>query len=357
MRRDSTTEPFVHREPVRPCQPSPQMFSQPPDREACARSYRPLSNIAPPPRVFSAMDLASLLLIVLIWGSNFVVMKIGLRDVGPMMLGALRFAGASLPLLFFVRRPDLPWRYVASYGLAQGFGQFGLLFLGLSLGLPAGIASIVLQTQVFFTALIAAAVLKEPTRAHQWAGLFVAATGLVLIATAGTAADSRLPLGGLLLTVGGALMWAVSNIVARLSQASNPRYDAVSLVVWSSCFPVLPFLLLAAWQDGVVGSYRSLISVGGSTILAVLYLALAATVLGYSLWARLLKRHPATRIAPFSLAVPVVGLFAAWVVFDEQLSLLQWAGTAAIGAGLLLNNFGGRMFARLGLNRGSPAGP
>lgn len=160
--------------------------------------------------------------------------------------------------------------------------------------------------------------------------------------------DSRLPLGGLLLAVGCALMWAASNVVARLAQSSNPRYDTVSLVVWSSCFPVLPFLLLAVWQDGLAASYHSLVNIGGSTILAVLYLALAATVLGYSLWARLLKRYPATRIAPFSLAVPVVGLGAAWVVFDERLSSLQWAGAAAIGTGLPLNNFGGCMFARLG---------
>lgn len=294
----------------------------------------------------SALDLGSLLLIVLIWGSNFVVMKIGLQGVGPMLLGALRYAFAALPLLLLVQRPALPWRFVVGYGLSQGLGQFGLLFLGLSLGLPAGVASIVLQTQVFFTAVLAAAMLGERTRGYQWAGLAVAAVGLVLIATAGLPGAVRVPLAGLVLALAAAAMWATSNIVVRLAQRHQPRYEAVSLVVWGSAFPVLPFLLLAGWQEGTSETVRALGHLGWRTALAAAYLGLVATVLAYSMWARLLKRHPAARIAPFSFAVPVVGLYAAWLVFDERLAPLQWAGAAAIGAGLVLNNFGGRWFGR-----------
>jgi O-acetylserine/cysteine efflux transporter len=287
----------------------------------------------------------SALAIVLIWGSNFVVMKIGLRDMGPMLLGALRFATASLPLLLFVRKPDLPWRYIAGYGLAQGLGQFGFLFLGLWLGVPAGIASMVLQTQAFFTVMMAAVFLHERTRINQWLGLVVSACGLALIAGGGGAGASHVPLGGFLLCVAGASMWAASNIVARLAQRHNARYDALSLVVWGSTAPVVPFLFLAVWQDGWAATQHSLVHMSWQGAAAVLYLAVIATVLAYSMWARLLKRHPAGKVAPFSLLVPVVGLYAAWLAFDEQLGALQWLGVATVGFGLLVNNFGHRFRA------------
>jgi O-acetylserine/cysteine efflux transporter len=295
----------------------------------------------PPATRFSPRDLASALAIVVIWGSNFVVMKIGLKEMGPMLLGALRFAAASLPLLLFVRKPDLPWRYIAGYGLAQGLGQFGFLFLGLSLGMPAGLASMVLQTQAFFTVLMAAALLHERTRASQWAGLVVSAVGLAMIAGAGGA--TRVPLVGFLLCVGGASMWAASNIVARLAQRRNAQYDALALVVWGSSAPIVPFLLLALWQDGWSATVQSVETMTWRGAAAVIYLAVVATVLAYSMWARLLKRHPAGKVAPFSLLVPVVGLYAAWIVFDERLGALQWLGVATVAVGLLLNNFGQRL--------------
>jgi O-acetylserine/cysteine efflux transporter len=288
----------------------------------------------------SPRDLLSALAIVLIWGSNFVVMKIGLHDMGPMLLGALRFAVASLPLLWFVRRPALPWRFIAGYGLAQGLGQFGLLFLGLWLGLPAGIASIVLQAQAFFTVLLAALLLGERTRAHQWLGLVAAAAGLVLIASARGVVP--VPLAGFVCALGAAAMWAVSNIVARRAQRFNPHYDALALVVWGSAAPVLPFAALALLQDGAAATVQSLRHLSLAGGLAVLYLALVATVAAYSMWARLLKRHAAGRVAPFSLLVPVVGLYTAWLVLDERLAPLQWLGVAVVALGLALNSLGGR---------------
>jgi O-acetylserine/cysteine efflux transporter len=294
----------------------------------------------------STRDLLSALLIVLIWGSNFVVMKVGLREMGPMLLGALRFAGASLPLLLFVRRPALPWRFVAGYGLAQGLGQFGFLFLGLWLGLSAGIASMVLQTQVFFTVIFAAIVLHERTRANQWIGLLLSAAGLALIAGSSGAGAAHVPLAGFLCGIAGAALWAVSNIVARTAQRHNPDYDALSLVVWGSITPVVPFFLLALWQDGWAATQHSLVNISWRGAGAVLYLALVATVLAYSMWARLLKRYPAGKVAPFSLLVPIVGLYSAWLVFDERLAVLQWLGVAAVGAGLLISNFGHRLGGR-----------
>jgi O-acetylserine/cysteine efflux transporter len=288
-------------------------------------------------------DLMSAMVIVLIWGSNFVVMKIGLHEMGPMLLGALRFAFASLPLLLFIRKPALPWRFVAAYGLAQGLGQFGFLFIGLWLGLSAGIASMVLQTQVFFTVILAAVLLHERTRASQWVGLAVSAAGLALIAVSGGTGAAHVPVAGFVCCIAGATMWASSNIVARLAQRQNPNYDALSLVVWGSTASIVPFFLLALWQDGWAVTQHSIENVTWRGMSAVLYLALVATVLAYSMWARLLKRYPAGKVAPFTLLVPVVGLYAAWLVFDERLTMLQWLGVAAVGAGLLVSNFGHRV--------------
>jgi O-acetylserine/cysteine efflux transporter len=300
-------------------------------------------------------DLLRALAVVVIWGLNFVVMKVGLQGIGPMLLGALRFAAAALPFLLFVKFPDLPWRYVVAYGLAQGLGQFGFLFLGLQMGMTAGMASVVMQTQAFFTLLLAAPLLGERARAAQWMGLVVALGGLVLIATAHGEGPGQMTLAGFVLTLGAGFMWAVSNIVARLANRIAD-YDPLPFIVWSSVFPILPFFALALWMDGPQGVARQLGGIGWPAVLSVLFLAWLATLLAYSLWTRLLKRHPAGRVTPFSLLVPVVGLWAAWMFFDEWPVPQQWLGAAAVLMGLVVNQTGG-WWQALRARRGQRNGP
>ena len=285
-------------------------------------------------------DLLRALAVVVIWGLNFVVMKVGLQGIGPMLLGALRFATAALPFLLFVKFPNLPWRYVAAYGLAQGLGQFGFLFLGLQMGMTVGMASVVMQTQAFFTLLLAVPVLGERARAAQWLGLAVALVGLLLIATAHGEGPGQMTLAGFVLTLGAGFMWAVSNLVARLA-SRVADYDPFPFIVWSSVFPVLPFVALALWMDGPQTVAHQLRGIGWPAILSVLFLALFATLLAYSLWTRLLKRHPAGRVTPFSLLVPVVGLWSAWMFFDELPLFQQWLGTGLVLMGLVVNQMGG----------------
>ena len=285
-------------------------------------------------------DLLRALAVVVIWGLNFVVMKVGLQGVGPMLLGALRFAAAALPFLLFVRFPNLPLRYVVAYGMAQGLGQFGFLFLGLQLGMTAGMASVVMQTQAFFTLLLAVPVLGERARFSQGLGLAVALGGLVLIATAHGEGPGQMTLAGFVLTLGAAFMWAISNLVARLASRLGD-YDPFPFIVWSSAFPVLPFVALALWMDGPQTVVAQLAGMRWPAVLAVLFLAWLATLLAYSLWTQLLKRHPAGRVTPFSLLVPVVGLWAAWMFFDELPLLQQWLGTGLVLLGLVVNQLGG----------------
>ncbi|MBN8504832.1 MAG: EamA family transporter [Burkholderiales bacterium] len=285
----------------------------------------------------SAGDIARVAAVVLIWGLNFVVMKLGLQGLSPMLLGALRFSVAALPLLVFVRPPRLPMRFLLGYGLAQGVGQFGLLFTALQLGMTAGMASVVMQTQAFFTLLLAAPLLGERTLPRQWLGLAVALAGLVAIASAHGQGPGQMTLVGFVLTLGAALMWAVSNLVSRVAAAQHGGYDPLGFIVWSSLVPIVPFFALAAWQDGPAALQQQLAGLNALGIGAVLYLALLATLLAYSLWTRLLQRHSPGRIVPWSLLVPVVGLWAAAAVFGEHPSPLQWLGTGAVLLGLLIN--------------------
>lgn len=293
-----------------------------------------------PPSRLTGLDLLCALGVVVIWGLNFVVMKVGLQGLSPMLLGALRFAAAALPFIAFVKRPALPWRYLAGYGLAQGLGQFGFLFLGLQLGMTAGMASVVMQTQAFFTLLLAAPLLGERARPAQWAGLGVALAGLVLIAVAHGEGPGQMTLMGFVLTLSAAFMWAVSNMVARAASLAG-HFQPFPFIVWSSLFPILPFLALDFAIDGPTRAWAQIQGMNFNGWMAVLYLGWMATLLAYSLWTLLLKRHPAGRVTPFSLLVPVVGLWAAWVFFGEVPLPLQWLGTLGVLLGLVVNQASG----------------
>jgi O-acetylserine/cysteine efflux transporter len=281
-------------------------------------------------------DAARLAAVIVIWGLNFVVMKVGLSGLSPFVMGGLRFCVAALPLLLLIKPPALPWRYLLAYGLAQGLGQFGLLFMGLQLGMTAGMASVVMQTQVFFTLLLGMPVLHERTRPLQWVGLGVALLGLLAIACAHGEGPGQMTLIGFVLTLGAALMWAISNLVGRLA-ARVSDYEPLNFIAWSSLVPIVPFFALAVWQQGRAEVIAQISQIDLAGAAAVLYLGLLATLLAYSLWTRLLKRHPAAKVAPWSLLVPVVGLWAAAVAFGERPLPLQWAGTAAVLLGLLIN--------------------
>jgi len=285
---------------------------------------------------FSRGDWARAIAVVVIWGLNFVVMKLGLHSLSPMLLGALRFSAASLPLLLFVRPPrGLPWRFTLGYGLAQGVGQFGLLFLGLRLGMTASMASVVMQGQVFFT-LAASPWLRERVRPAQWLGLAVAMAGLLMIASSHGDGPGQMTLIGFVLTTGASGMWAASNVITRRASQFYV-YEPFPFIVWSGAVAIVPFFALAVGLDGTQAVAQQLRSLDLTAIAAVLYLALLATLLAYSLWTRLLQRHPAGEVAPFALMVPVVGLWAGVVLLGEQPSGLQWLGTAVVLLGLVVN--------------------
>jgi O-acetylserine/cysteine efflux transporter len=288
-------------------------------------------------------DLVLALVVILVWGVNFAVIKVGVVGVPPLLLAALRFMLAAFPALLFFKAPKVPLRLYLLYGMTISVGQFSLLFTAIHVGMPTGLASLVLQSQAFFTTLLAAFWLKERWQTNQMAGLVLAAVGLVLI---GSAHGLSMPLAGFLLTVAAAVMWSCGNIVTRAVGRYGPM-NQLAFVVWASLVPPIPLLLLSAWVEGPAAMAAALQHFSWQTFAAVAYLAWAATLFGYGVWTGLLARYPANRVAPFTLLVPLVGLTTGWLAFGEALQPVHYAGGALLMAGLLLNLFGGRLFVRL----------
>ena len=289
-----------------------------------------------------AADLVAALAVIIIWGLNFVAMKFSLRDFTPFQLGATRYVFAVLPLIFFIRRPQLSWFWLVASGLAQ-LGQFGLLFVALQIGMTSALASVLMQTQVFFTTLLGFVLLHERISPPMRGGLVLAALGLACFAVNSVAGGvaTTITLASLALNLGAAAMWATSNIVARKAQQAQPDFDALQFVVWMSLVPILPFAAMAWWFEPVATRWQWT-QAGLTAWLSVAYLGWFATIAAYALWTGLLKRHSASRVAPFSLGVPVVGLVAGISVLGETVSAWQWAGSLCVIAALAVVMLWGR---------------
>jgi O-acetylserine/cysteine efflux transporter len=281
------------------------------------------------------------LITVFMWGFNFVVIKAGVMNMPPLFLTALRYLFAALPLVFFLRRPNVPWGHMVLYGMVMGCAQFGLLYPAIKMGLPAGLASLVMQSQAFFTMVLAVGFLGEkPLRSHI-AGAAVAFTGLGVIGLERLDATALVPL---LMCVGAAFSWAIGNIVNR----KVGKVNAVSFIAWTSLVPVLPLIGLSLLIEGPQAIVDGLQSATSMTVLVVIYMAYGATIVGAGIWSYLLSRYPAGTVAPFSLLVPIVGFLSAYLIFAEEITVLEMVGSALVVAGLTLNVFGRRIsFSRV----------
>src|SRR6478752_5539688 len=241
-------------------------------------------------------------LVAVIWGVNFVVIHVGLDSFPPLLFAALRFCLVALALPF-VPRPGVPTRYVLAVGVFLSAGQFGLLFLGIDKGMPAGLASLVLQLQAAFTVGLAVLLLKERPRPAQLAG------------------------GALALAVGAAASWGFGNVATRKAQSPHP----LGLLVWSSLVPPLPLLTLSLLTER-----GEAVEINAAGIGALLYVVVLSTLVGFGAWAWLLGKHPASTVAPFTLLVPVVGIASAWIALGEVPSGAELIGAVVVLSGLAL---------------------
>jgi O-acetylserine/cysteine efflux transporter len=268
------------------------------------------------------------LAVAALWGINFVAIDYALESFPPLLLGAVRFTLVAFPAVFLLPRPPIAWRYVVGVGLSLSAVQFGLLFVSIHVGMPAGLASLVMQLNAVFTVALAVAFLGERPGPRQLAGALIAFGGIGLIAADRSGSD--VPIGAFLLCVGAAGSWGVGNVVVRVAQAPN----ALALMVWSALVAPLPLLGLSLAFEGSSEiadglSHASVRSIGG-----LLFVVVVASLFGYGSWAWLIKRHAASKVAPFSLLVPVFGIASAWVALGETPTVLEIVGAAVVICGL-----------------------
>ncbi|MFB6529612.1 MULTISPECIES: EamA family transporter [unclassified Streptomyces] len=276
--------------------------------------------------------LALAALVAAVWGVNFVVIEIGLDHFPPLLFSALRFLAAALPAVFLVGRPTVAWKWIVAVGLVLGVAKFGLLFTGMDLGAPAGLSSLVLQVQAVFTALFAFAALGERPGRLKLAGMGVALVGIGVAAADEGGAGT---LTGFALVIAAAACWGVSNVLTR--KASPP--DALNFMVWVSVVPVLPLLGLSLLLEGPDRDLAALRGLDWTGVGVIVYVAWITTVFGFGAWGWLLRRHPASSVAPFSLLVPVFGMSSAALVLGEGVSPARWCAAALLVGGVALTSF------------------
>ncbi|WP_438007388.1 EamA family transporter [Sorangium sp. So ce321] len=277
-------------------------------------------------------------LTALLWGFNFIVIKLGLASFPPLLFLALRFLVAALPAAFFVGRKDIPWRVILQVGLVLGVVKFSLLYLGVNVGMPAGLSSLAIQSQVPFTILLSSIVLHDSPSRMQKRGMAIALGGIVLLAF--TRQGNVDPLG-VALILAAAVAWAVTNIFLKRTSGVDP----FRLMIWMSLVPPLPLLVLSyLFEDGQVNAVSHM---GAAGLGAVLYTGLVATVLAFGIWGRLLRRYSANLIAPFGLLVPVFGMAFSALLLHERLSSDGIFAATLIFLGLLTVVLGPRLERKL----------
>lgn len=276
-------------------------------------------------------------LITAIWGVNFSVIKLGLATVDPFILAGIRFSLCALPAIFFIRKPDVPWRYIICYGLVFGIGLWGVVNLGIKAGLSAGIASLVLQFSAFFTILLGGWVFKEALTRFQVLGMLIALAGLLCIIKI---SDGSVSLSGVVLVLVGAASWSVANLINKKASTK----DVFGFLVWSSAFAPIPLFILDYAVSGSAGYTAFVSQVSTTAVLSILFQVYPNTLFAYWIWNSLLKTYPVSTVAPLSLLVPIFGMLSSVVVFNESVPVSKVLAVVLIVIGLAVGLYGRRMF-------------
>jgi len=277
------------------------------------------------------------LAVVFVWGTNFVVIRLGLNVLPPLFFATLRFFFVLAPACLLLRRPKVSWANLIFYGIAIGAGQFGLLFIAMNGRIPPGLASLVVQMQVFFTIGLAMWRTGERLKPHQLAAFVLALAGMGVIAVhSGPQNGHGTTITGLVLVLLAALSWALGNQAGREASA-NASVNMLAYVVWAALFSVPPLLALSLLLEGPAAIAEGLAHATPLTWAAVLWQSVGNTMFGYACWAWLLSRYPAATIAPVSLLVPVFGFGASATLLHEPMPSWKIIATLLIMGGLAVN--------------------
>ena len=281
--------------------------------------------------------------VAILWGGNFIAIHFGLEHYPPLFLAAVRFVVLAVPTLLLVPRPQVPLRWLLAFGIGFGTVQFIFLFIAMDIGMPTGLASLVLQASAPFTVLLGALLLRERVSARQGVGIAIAMLGLAAIAVSLAQVAAVLPV---LLTLFGALSWAFGNLAGRLAAAPNPMH----LTLWMTVVPPIPLLAMSLVWEGPAAGWDALQAAvtptGLGGVAAVGYIAVLGTLVGSGIWVGLMRRYPAGVVAPYSLLVPVVGMGLAAALLGERPSVVELVAAAVIVGGVLLGTPGPAPAAR-----------
>ncbi|MBU6252468.1 MAG: EamA family transporter [Alphaproteobacteria bacterium] len=286
------------------------------------------------------LHLLAAVLVMAVWGSNFVIIRIALDSFPPLLLAALRYTFAFFPAALFLPRPKVAWRNLATYGVLIGGGQFGLLFIAMKGHITPGLASLVVQTQVIFTILFSLILHKERVRLFQIVALALALAGLSVILTHTDGHTSPL---GIALVIGAAISWSSGNMVSRAAGQIN----MLSYVVWASLFAIPPLFALAFATEGADAIVSSLAHAPLSAWAAVGWQSVGNTMFGYAMWGWLLSRHPSAQVAPLALLVPVFGMLSSTLILAEPMQVWKIMAAALVMGGLILSILWPRVAQRL----------
>ena len=284
------------------------------------------------PEKLKALHLGLALLIVFIWGTNFAVIKFALIQIPPFLLAFLRFAMAFLPAAFLIPLPKVHFKNLMFYGVCIGLGQFGLLFFAIHRFISPGMASLVIQSQVFFTIFFSVLQNGEKISRLQWTALIISLCGLSVVVLHN---DGETTLLGLLLILLAALCWSLGNMTAKISQSSNFFH----YVVWSSAFSCVPLFLMSLYFEGWELIKASLSNADFTIWCAIVWQSWGNTLLGYAGWAWLLSKYPSSVISPLALLVPLFGMGASRLFIGEVLPPWKLAAAGLILLGLLVNGY------------------
>jgi len=274
------------------------------------------------------------ILVTLVWGVNFPITKLGLLSMEPFLLTGIRFTLAALPLVFFIPRPKIPFRYVVIYGFIFGLGMWGIINYGIQVGVHPGVASLLIQLSAFFTMAWGAVLFKERLRATQLLGALIAFVGLVGIILSQGGGDATF---GLVLVVLSAVSWSIGNVIIKLSGVK----EIFSFMVWASLFPPIPLFLVSYWLHGAEPFMTLPETINLTSVMSILFQVYLATHFSYWGWNSLLKLYPVSTVAPLSLLIPVFGLGSSMMILGEQVSFVEALSISAIIAGLAFGLYKG----------------